>query len=286
VGFFHKEVCPELLDLRFAGTPGAGEEDEEEDAKMLQLDLSCIGIGDERVVSVAAALKQIQLFRTLQLDLDFTKFNFTFATNVALTDNAYPMQINLSGNDIGDAGAKSLAKALRVYSGIIHVDLQNNGISDYGVQSLADVLKSNESIVEMKLWGNPILESGARVLFNAFQANHAHAAYLHEARPEELIAAFKCTFEIASGKNSVNMSDHSLGDAGAKAVAETLRENKTLQIIDLSGNNIGPEGAKELAEALKVNGSLKEIYLRGNQIGDEGAKALAEAEREGLTILT
>mgnify|MGYP003341462497 CR=1 FL=1 len=193
VGFFHKEVCPELLDLRFAGTPGAREEDEEEDAKMLQLDLSCIGIGDERVVSVAAALKQIQLFRTLQLGLDFTKFNFSFATNVALTDNAYPMQINLSGNDIGDAGAKSLAKALRIYGGIIHVDLQRNGIGDYGVQSLADVLKSNQSIVEMKLWGNPIHESGARALSNAFQANHVHAAYLREAHPDELLCAFKIT---------------------------------------------------------------------------------------------
>jgi Ran GTPase-activating protein (RanGAP) involved in mRNA processing and transport len=30
---------------------------------------------------------------------------------------------------------------------------------------------------------------------------------------------------------------------------EALRENKTLQTIDLNGNNIGSEGAKELAEA-------------------------------------
>ena len=30
---------------------------------------------------------------------------------------------------------------------------------------------------------------------------------------------------------------------------EALRENKTLQTIDLSWNNIGPEGAKALAEA-------------------------------------
>jgi hypothetical protein len=80
-GFFQYEVCPELLNLRFAGTPGAGEKDEEEDAKMLQLGPSCVGIGDEGAVSVAAALKQIQSFRTLQLGLDFSFTNN--ATNVA-----------------------------------------------------------------------------------------------------------------------------------------------------------------------------------------------------------
>ena len=30
---------------------------------------------------------------------------------------------------------------------------------------------------------------------------------------------------------------------------EALRENKTLQTINLDANNIGPEGAKKLAEA-------------------------------------
>jgi len=37
----------------------------------------------------------------------------TTASQALKDDNTYPMQINLRGNDIGDAGAKSLAKVLQ-----------------------------------------------------------------------------------------------------------------------------------------------------------------------------
>jgi hypothetical protein len=45
----------------------------------------------------------------------------------------------------------------------------------------------------------------------------------------------------------------------------------------ISANSIGAGGAKAVAEALKVNSTLQTIYLYSNIIGDEGAKAIAEA---------
>jgi len=51
--------------------------------------------------------------------------------------------------------------------------------------------------------------------------------------------------------------------------------NTSLQVLNLH-NGLGPEGAKALAEALKVNNTLQKLDLRGNNIGAGGAKAIAE----------
>jgi len=45
----------------------------------------------------------------------------------------------------------------------------------------------------------------------------------------------------------------------------------------LGGNGITDVGAKALAEALTVNSSLEELDLAYNEIGDTDAKSLAEA---------
>ena len=54
----------------------------------------------------------------------------------------------------------------------------------------------------------------------------------------------------------------------------------------LSNNSIGDEGAKAIAEALKVNAVLTKLSLGGNKIGDVGAKAIANALKLGTAVLT
>jgi len=55
-----------------------------------------------------------------------------------------------------------------------------------------------------------------------------------------------------------------------------IRENKTAKLA-LRGNRIGEAGVKEVAEALKANTTLTMLNLRDNSIGDAGAKEVAEA---------
>ena len=61
-------------------------------------------------------------------------------------------------------------------------------------------------------------------------------------------------------------------------IANVIQHNTHLLEIQLSPfNRIGAEGAKWLAEAIKINSSLQMINLNGNSIGAEGAKEIAEA---------
>lgn len=67
-------------------------------------------------------------------------------------------------------------------------------------------------------------------------------------------------------------------------LAEALKGNSSLELLDIGGNNIGPEGIKVLLSALKGNLTLKTLELGYNPIGEEGAKALAETIKYDLGV--
>jgi len=75
-----------------------------------------------------------------------------------------------------------------------------------------------------------------------------------------------------------------IGDAGAAAIAEALKVNKSLTALDLWDNNFSDAGAAALAEALKVNKSLAVLHLYNNSIGDAGAGALMEALKASKSL--
>eukprot|EP00435_Cladocopium_sp_Y103_P051766 s1665_g16.t1 len=68
-----------------------------------------------------------------------------------------------------------------------------------------------------------------------------------------------------------------LGELGTKALAESLKTNRSLKKLRLDANNIGAAGAQALGEMLKVDVTLEELYLSGNNIGARGAQAVAES---------
>ncbi|CAK9113754.1 unnamed protein product, partial [Durusdinium trenchii] len=77
-----------------------------------------------------------------------------------------------------------------------------------------------------------------------------------------------------------------LGDAGAQALAAMLRENRSVETVDLDYKGIGELGCQALLEALRQNSRVWEMELRRNpEISDEVQKEiqeLVEANKEAL----
>ena len=79
----------------------------------------------------------------------------------------------------------------------------------------------------------------------------------------------------------MDLGSNGIGDAGAKDIAEDLRDNTGLHSLILRRNGIGDEGALELCSALdprggdmqrqKTNAYLTELSLRGNLISDRAS---------------
>ena len=84
---------------------------------------------------------------------------------------------------------------------------------------------------------------------------------------------------------TLNVSDESIGTAGASALAEALKVNKTLKTLDIGVNSIGYAGVTAFAEALVVNNTVTTLYVWSNSIGDAGASALAEALKVNKTLM-
>ena len=61
------------------------------------------------------------------------------------------------------------------------------------------------------------------------------------------------------------------------STALLLRRTHSLTVLYLVGCSIGEDGACQLAEALRVNSTLKLLQLRLNPLGEGGAKALMES---------
>jgi Ran GTPase-activating protein (RanGAP) involved in mRNA processing and transport len=77
--------------------------------------------------------------------------------------------------------------------------------------------------------------------------------------------------------------------SGASILADTLLNNRTLELLSLWNNQVGDRGVQSLSNALSINRStLKKLDLSQNDVTDEGARHLAQMLKTNkiLTHLT
>lgn len=68
-----------------------------------------------------------------------------------------------------------------------------------------------------------------------------------------------------------------LGVRESLLVRNFLINSQSLKTLILYGNQFGVEGARNLADGLKQNGSLEQLDLGCNRIRNKGASAIAES---------
>lgn len=73
-------------------------------------------------------------------------------------------------------------------------------------------------------------------------------------------------------------------DAGARRLANFLKESKTLEELVVSCNDIGPQGGAAIGESLVDNTSLKRLRINGNKIDNKGGMAFAAALQGNRTL--
>ncbi|CAM4768322.1 unnamed protein product [Rotaria magnacalcarata] len=106
---------------------------------------------------------------------------------------------------------------------------------------------------------------------------------------KEAIIRHQCT--------GLDLHDNEITRDGAAMLGKVLRNNMTLNTVDLSRNEIGDKGAQHLANALQPRliktdpftacllTTLTILDLRYNQIGDRGAQHLANALQHNTVII-
>jgi Ran GTPase-activating protein (RanGAP) involved in mRNA processing and transport len=82
---------------------------------------------------------------------------------------------------------------------------------------------------------------------------------------------------------SLDLGFNNFGDEGCKSLAVAMQKacqanhGGTIRTLYLAGNLIGEDGAIALADCIRQGSCLRKLYLTGNRLGTDGVKAITEA---------
>ncbi|MEU2390482.1 gala protein [Streptomyces sp. NPDC007369] len=82
------------------------------------------------------------------------------------------------------------------------------------------------------------------------------------------------------------LGTNSIGDRGARTLADALADGHGLHTLYLGCNRIGPDGVAALADALADDTSVKALWLKRNPVLADGAATLAALLRRNRTLRT
>ncbi|CAF1522034.1 unnamed protein product, partial [Didymodactylos carnosus] len=105
--------------------------------------------------------------------------------------------LDINNNNISDAGAKSIAEALKTNQTLTYLLINNNNISDAGAKSIAEALKTNQTLTDLRIENNNISDAGAKAIAEALKTNQT--------------------------LTDLRIENNNISDAGAKAIAEAVK---------------------------------------------------------------
>jgi hypothetical protein len=182
--------------------------------------------------------------------------------------------LNLNGRGIGSTGMKRLAESIcnprpatviarqRPYrSPLVCLWLENNYLHPSSAEDLSRLVALSPSLRYLHLAHNSLGNQGAKIV---------------------------CESSFTQ-LQVCNLTDNEIGPAGARSIAEKLKDPKCIiQTLILDSNQLRDEGTLEIAEALKFNTSLKSLDLRYNHLTRRGLLAIREVlfQRGNMTLHT
>lgn len=230
---------------------------------------------------------------------------------------AVVVMLELSSNDLGDAGAIALAGGLKSNTTVEEVRFDSNGITDVGATAIAEVLERglNGTIRVLTLEDNMIKDTGAEALAKAVSTDrcplaHLGLSYNHirqgGAMALESAARSNCTLsklELAGNHIGIAVrilllalqrdepSDHAPAFSVAVQDADTAAEaaqaaqgSAAITSLDLYGSNVTCFDAPFLKALLLESSVLTQLSLSDNDVGDSGAAALGAGLGANATL--
>jgi hypothetical protein len=269
---------------------------------LMALDLSNNGLEDEGVSAVCEAIQSNKETKLASLNFMHNGIgpvgSKSVAAMVAVTGAL--TKLSLAQNKLEEAGTKAICEALEQNTTLKELDINgdwqcSNTGGSAGAKHVAKMVRVNGALTSVKLGGNKLGDEGWGAIFAAVCGNKDSKIMSLDASSWNIGPAGVKLIAEALGKSitgaltSVNLRGGKLGDKGWGAIFAAVCGNKDSKImsLDASCENIGPAGVKLIAKALRtsVKGALTVTNLLGNTLDAESAKLLAEVAKQKAVSL-
>ena len=237
--------------------------------RLCVLKLSYNDLGDEGVSIIASALLQDGRHHQLSvLDLGFNSIGDEGCGALAvhcLAGNYNMQTLYLSGNNITEKGALSLAGALLHGTGLRNLHLSANSIGPTGIKAVAGAIAKNDS-----RWTE---NAAGENLVRRMEGLHLGSTSIES----EGFVAIPAMLLSNTALKALCVSGNNLVDQDMLLLSQVLTQNKLipLESLVLSFNQITCQGVECLMNAVWGSKTLRELKLDNNRIQDRGAQLCA-----------
>ncbi|XDV53588.1 hypothetical protein PO909_022058 [Leuciscus waleckii] len=244
-----------------------------------ELDLSENNFGDLGVKVISSLLADPQCkLEKLELRSCWIWDGGCADLSSALRSNPSLRELDLSGNNFGNAGVKQLSDLLADQQCKLEkLGLRSCNISDEACADLSSALRSNLSLRELGLSENKITDSGMKQLSDLLKHPQCKlekleikSCYISNRGCADLSSALRSN---PSHLRELDLSGNVITDLGIKQLSDLLEDPRCkLEKLGLRSCNISDGGCADLSSTLRSN--LRELDLSENYFRDSGVKQL------------
>ena len=253
-----------------------------------ELNMSKNEITSEGAKRIAEAL---QVTITLkQLDLSVNKISDGGATAISnsLKNNIALQELNISHNIITNKGITKITKVVQINSKLQNINISKNHISTEGLLYSMEAVKINCTVQVVNITHNNVTRSGFTSIKQCIE-NLQHpfqitASWNEINKNGKLVTKISTSCAPDHIEEDVWSFEEYDPDHLVMCLSECLKEDNTLQELDLSYSRITSKGARLIVEAIKVNKTLKKLDIKVNSISDNGATAISDGLKSNNSL--
>lgn len=187
------------------------------------------------------------------------------------------LSLNLSRNRLSDRDGRYIAEGLKTNTTLRHLDLRKNDLGATFGSDMASALAENRDLRELLLGWNRLESSGSAALLQEMKTSST-LELVDLSWTGISDDGAKCVAEMIAGSMALrvlSVAHNNIGPEGTVSISKALSPgNKTLQSLDLSFNPIGSKAGCEIVKDLRDNTTLELIDLRCIKAGDEVAEEI------------
>ena len=251
--------------------------------------LQCIG----ECRNDASSSLHLLLSRFLGSNIQITELDLSQTLLRLINYSVFPevikhdAEFHLPYNEPATGRLTALVEVLKHNSTITQLNLSYNGLGVGDCTALAEAIKQNSTITQLDLSNNDIgFRPNHEPLVVTIKSNSTIIAELKFPLRESDCTALAEAIKQNSTITLLNLSRNELGAGDCTSMAEAIKHNSTITKLNLSNNKLGTGNCTALAleEAIKQNSTITQLDLSGNKLGTGDCTALAEAIKHNSTI--